>query len=195
MIQRAVEYQKVQADKHRTNQLFEVGDPVLLSTKNISLMSSGNKATHKLARKFIGPFKIIEKINDVAYKLDLPMPYHRIHNVFHVSLLEKYDSTLAPDNEPEASEPEIIEAPVISPPVPSTIVHGVIRAPSVQIPRSDLIVPKRFDSVVQTTMRDGKPYHLVKWKDLPEHENSWLTDNELAFYKMYAAFAFPDRSA
>jgi hypothetical protein len=76
---------KSYADAHRQDTTFQVGDKVLLSTVNLNK----HNIRRKLYPKFVGPFTIISKVNDVAYKLDLPstMP---IHNVFHVSLLKTY---------------------------------------------------------------------------------------------------------
>ena len=44
----------------------------------------------KLNPRYIGSFKILEKIGLVAYHLELPPKLDRIHNVFHVSMLRKY---------------------------------------------------------------------------------------------------------
>jgi hypothetical protein len=43
----------------------------------------------KLAPRYIGPFEIKERIRSVAYRLELPVYLDKIHNVFHVSLLQK----------------------------------------------------------------------------------------------------------
>jgi hypothetical protein len=43
----------------------------------------------KLTPRFIGPFKILQRVGPVAYKVDLPPQLARVHDVFHVSLLRK----------------------------------------------------------------------------------------------------------
>jgi len=44
----------------------------------------------KLDFQFIGPFEIVEKKSPIAYKLALPPSLSKIHDIFHVSLLQKY---------------------------------------------------------------------------------------------------------
>ena len=46
----------------------------------------------KLNLRYIGPFRILERIGLVAYRLELSLELSRIHNVFHVSMLRKYIS-------------------------------------------------------------------------------------------------------
>nr|GFC37972.1 putative reverse transcriptase domain-containing protein [Tanacetum cinerariifolium] len=43
----------------------------------------------KLNPRYVGPFKVLERIREVAYKLDLPEELSRVHNTFHVSNLKK----------------------------------------------------------------------------------------------------------
>ncbi|XP_058202799.1 uncharacterized protein LOC131317253 [Rhododendron vialii] len=49
----------------------------------------------KLSLHFIGPFHIIEKIGEVAYRLALPSKLSDVHDVFHVSMLRKYEPDLS----------------------------------------------------------------------------------------------------
>jgi hypothetical protein len=67
---------------------FEVGDFVYL---NVSPMRGLRhfKVRGKLALRFIGPFKILEKRGEVAYQLELLPQLSDVHNVFHVSQLKK----------------------------------------------------------------------------------------------------------
>ncbi|GKF14364.1 putative reverse transcriptase domain-containing protein, partial [Tanacetum coccineum] len=43
----------------------------------------------KLNPRYVGPFKVLEKVGEVAYKLALPEELSRVHNTFHVSNLKK----------------------------------------------------------------------------------------------------------
>ena len=76
--------QKYQADKQRRDASFQVGDHVLLDTRNLVLPE-----TCKLADHYVGPFRIIAKVGPIAYHLELPANM-AIHDVFHISLLKPY---------------------------------------------------------------------------------------------------------
>nr|GFD36040.1 putative reverse transcriptase domain-containing protein [Tanacetum cinerariifolium] len=39
--------------------------------------------------RYVGPFKVLERIRDVAYKIDIPEELSRVHNTFHVSNLKR----------------------------------------------------------------------------------------------------------
>ncbi|GKC84267.1 putative reverse transcriptase domain-containing protein [Tanacetum coccineum] len=43
----------------------------------------------KLYPRYVGPFKVLEKVGSVSYKLELPQELSRVHNTFHVSNLKK----------------------------------------------------------------------------------------------------------
>ncbi|GJW09497.1 hypothetical protein Tco_1575324 [Tanacetum coccineum] len=88
--------QKSYADKRRRPLEFEVEDKVMLKvTPWKGVMRFGKRG--KLNPRYIGPFRIIERIGPVAYLLELPQELSRVHNVFHVCNLKKCltDDTLA----------------------------------------------------------------------------------------------------
>jgi hypothetical protein len=82
---------------------FDVGDDVWLSTRNIRT----SRPSKKLDYKRTGPYKVSKVINDNAYRLDLP-PTMRIHNVFHVSLLDRYMPPVEGQHPPEP-QPTIVD--------------------------------------------------------------------------------------
>ncbi|PKA66001.1 hypothetical protein AXF42_Ash010410 [Apostasia shenzhenica] len=45
----------------------------------------------KLSPRYIGPFEILKRVGNVAYRLALPPKMMDFHNVFHVSMLRKYE--------------------------------------------------------------------------------------------------------
>ncbi|XP_059663925.1 uncharacterized protein LOC132309655 [Cornus florida] len=82
--------QKSYADKRRRPLSFEVGDHVFLRVSpRKGLMRFGKSG--KLSPRYIGPFEILDRVGEVAYKLALPPQLDRVHNVFHVSMLRKYE--------------------------------------------------------------------------------------------------------
>ncbi|CAL8155924.1 unnamed protein product [Prunus armeniaca] len=82
--------QKNYADQRRKPLSFYVGDYVFLKVSPRRGVKRFGK-TGKLAPRFIGPFEILERIGEVAYKLALPPQLSNIHNVFHVSMLRRYE--------------------------------------------------------------------------------------------------------
>jgi hypothetical protein len=81
--------------------VFEVGDKVWLSAKHIQTA----RPLKKLDYKRLGPFKITKVINRNAYRLELPNSM-KVHNVFHVSLLDRYAEPV-PGQQPSEPQPAI----------------------------------------------------------------------------------------
>ncbi|GKA11502.1 putative reverse transcriptase domain-containing protein [Tanacetum coccineum] len=75
------------ADNRRKPLEFEVGDRVMLKVSPWKgVIRFGKKG--KLAPRYVGPFKILERIGLVAYRLRLPEELSGVHDTFHVSNLK-----------------------------------------------------------------------------------------------------------
>ena len=88
---------KQHADQHYSKRTFQVGDMVFLHLQPYKQSSLKLKGHQKLAPKFYGTYKFLQKIGFVSYKLELS-PSH-IHPLFHVSCLKKVIGTnIRPQN-------------------------------------------------------------------------------------------------
>ncbi|GJT11937.1 putative reverse transcriptase domain-containing protein [Tanacetum coccineum] len=84
----ARDHQKSDVDYRRKPLEFEVGNRVLLTvTPWKGVVRFGKKG--KLAPRYVGPFKILERIGLVAYRLRLPEELNSVHHTFHVSNQKK----------------------------------------------------------------------------------------------------------
>ena len=81
--------QKTYVDKQRRPLQFEVGDHVYLK---VSPMRGVHRfgIRGKLAPRYVGPYKILERCGSVAYRLQLLDILLAVHSVFHVSQLKKF---------------------------------------------------------------------------------------------------------
>ncbi|GJT68585.1 putative reverse transcriptase domain-containing protein [Tanacetum coccineum] len=87
-MQAARDRQKSYADLKRKPMEFQVGDKVMLKVSPWKgVVRFGKRG--KLNPRYVGPFKVLEKVGEVAYKLELPEELSRVHNTFHVSNLKK----------------------------------------------------------------------------------------------------------
>jgi transposase InsO family protein len=102
-MQRAQDRQKAQADRHRRDEVFEVGDTVMVTTKDWNL----HRPNRKLADQAAGPFRIIEKVGN-SYRLDLP-PHIKVHPVF------------APEKLRRAARLEPLRGQISDPPTPMKV--------------------------------------------------------------------------
>jgi transposase InsO family protein len=141
-LQAAQSRQKRYADERRQALTFNVRDKVLLSTRHARISTVGSK---KLLPKWIGPFPVVERIGEVAYKLELP-PSLKWHGVFHVSLLRPY----------------VDGGRTVPPPLPE-IIEGEL----------EYVVESILGHRDVGTGKRAKRQYLVKWEGYGPEHNSW----------------------
>lgn len=86
---RAQNKMKSTADKKRSDKEYQVGEQVLLKLQPYAQSSLVNRPFLKLAFKYFGPYKVLERIGKAAHRLELPA-HLMVHPVFHVSQLKPF---------------------------------------------------------------------------------------------------------
>lgn len=107
-------------------------------------------ANHKLSHQRVGPFTVLEKIGNLAFRLQLP-PVMRIHPVISIAQLEP--ATPGPDPYGRSMDRD-------SPPVEDEHINS--EAPSYEIER-----------LLEKRIAHDRPYYLVKWKNYGNEHNVW----------------------
>lgn len=158
LLRAAQDRQKTYADRKRGDVTYEVGDWVMLDTRNLKLKgpeTATKKARTKLLPRFIGPYQIKDLHGPVAVELDLPKEFGKTHPTFHVSLVKRFVSRHG-------------ESPK-APPPPSILLEGEVYY---EVSR---IVNHRIRT------RHHKPYREfeVEWKGYDSSENTWEREEEL----------------
>ena len=132
---------KAQADRHRSaTPAFAIGDQVWLLRRHVDT----TRPCGKLDYKKLGPFRIIECVNPVTFRLELP-PHFRIHNVFHASLLEPYHPSTIPGRH--------------SPP-----------PPPIELSTGE---EYEVDKILDSRWHRRQLQYLVLWKGYPISEATW----------------------
>jgi hypothetical protein len=143
---RAQQRMKKQADKHRQERSFAVGDLVFLKLQPYVQTSLAPRSSQKLAFKFFGPYKILAKVGEVAYKLELPAN-SKIHNVVHVFQLKRR----LPNTRSVSDDLALLSVDDFAILQPSEVLaRRVIRRGNAQVPRA-----------------------LVRWLGLPSSSITW----------------------
>ena len=126
---------------------WKVGDEVWLNSRNIAT----TRPSPKLDHRWLGPFTIIGKISESAYRLKLPESMRQVHPVFHVSQLRKH----TPDEISGRTQPE---------PTP------------LKINGSD---EWEVEDILDRREIRGTLKYLVSWKGFGPSENSWEPEENL----------------
>lgn len=161
----AQERMKKRADLCRREVSFAVGDYVYLKLQPYRQTSVAARSSFKLSPRFFGPFRVIEKIGPVAYKLDLPVG-SLIHNVFHVSRLKKGVGVVSP------------ASPGLTP----------ISETSTMLPQPEAILDRR---TIQKGKFRPKTEILVRWKGALPEDATW--EDLRRFGRTYPHFVLEDK--
>ena len=169
--------QKANADRHgrRNATEFECDDMVWLSTKglppSVVFKILPQHANAKLQPRFIGPYKVLEKVGPRSYLLDLPSSFGRTHPVFYVGLLKRSRASnpewgrdlddvdpSAVDNVTPPPPPQALPRPKLDPapvaPVPPVAPAPMDSPPVAPIPEAPTPLPSPTPSASPTPRRN-----------------------------------------
>jgi len=133
-------------DPHRKKPaVYQVGDQVMLNGRNIQTRGPSWKLDHKNHR----PFQVEKVISPLAVKLTLPRKW-RIHDVFHISLLEPYRA-----GEMQAT-PDLVKVLREADNIKNSEEHDV-------------------DKIMGSTKKGRRVLDLVKWLDYPDRRD-WTNE-------------------
>ena len=88
-LKEAQDCQKSYADAKHLDRSYEKGNRVFIHVRPKKSPFKYGKGA-KLSPRFVGPFEILERVRQVAYKLKLPSHLGKTHDVFHISILRHY---------------------------------------------------------------------------------------------------------
>lgn len=111
---------KATEDDKRHDVVFQVGDRLWLRLHQHTAAAIKHPASSKLGPRFFGPFKVVERVGEVAYKLGLPAKAC-IHDAFHVSLLKPFEGTPPSSVQPL---PDLLHRRVV--PTPKRVVRACL---------------------------------------------------------------------
>ena len=86
--------QKSYTDSKRKETVYEVGDRVYLRVSPLRGVKRF-AVKGKLSPRFVGPYKVLERMGEVSYRLELPEGLLGVHDVFDVSHLKKCHAEMA----------------------------------------------------------------------------------------------------
>lgn len=136
--EKAVSVQQRHYNKRHTPQVFEVGQIVGLSTAHFKF-----KQGKKLSPTYIR-VKVLEKVGPLAYRIELPKKYGRVHDVFPVSSLEPWRDRVAEQNK-------------------------ALPLPELDDEQEEWVV----EDIVRHREDRGAIEYLVKWEGWPVEYNTW----------------------
>jgi len=146
-LERAIADYKLYYDKDKKEPpSFDINESVWLVHHQVR----GTRPSRKLDNKRLGPYKVIQKLSNNTFKLQLPKSM-RIHPVFHVSHLEKHNANKFKGR--------------VKPRPPPVIVNAEKEY--------------EVEAILDSRLYRKKLQYLIKWEGYDVSENSWQTKEEI----------------